>query len=138
LSNASARRSIVPRKIISLFPHRYLDYALGVSGRGWAIRPFSGRDARADGLAAIGYDLDELPASRARPDAYAPEYLGVSYEPPLGIGSMRLVVEIDSGSEGAGRQVRPFDRSSAARFVISCSNLEREPYSPMILLSHNW
>jgi len=38
---------------------------LGVSGMGWAIRPFSGNDARGDGLAAIGYDLDGLPEARS-------------------------------------------------------------------------
>jgi hypothetical protein len=74
---------------------------LGISGMGWMIRPFSGSDARGDGLAAIGYDLDGLPAQRTRPDAYAPEYLGADYTPPPGLGVMRLVVEIDSGSEDA-------------------------------------
>lgn len=38
---------------------------LGVSGMGWVIQPFSGSDACGDGLAAIGYDRDGLPASRA-------------------------------------------------------------------------
>ncbi|NCC30726.1 MAG: hypothetical protein EOM24_01735, partial [Chloroflexia bacterium] len=52
---------------------------LGISGMGWMIRPFSGSDARGDGLAAIGYDLDGLPAQRTRPDAYAPDYLGAAY-----------------------------------------------------------
>lgn len=88
---------------------------LGVSGMGWAIRPFSGSDARGDGLAAIGYDLDGLPASRARPDAYAPEYLGADYTPPPGIGIMRLVVEIDSGSEDA-RQLAQRARNWRARW----------------------
>lgn len=72
---------------------------LGVSGMGWAIRPFSGSDARGDGLAAIGYDLDGLPASRARPDAYAPEYLGADYTPPEGYAVQRFIVEIDCGTE---------------------------------------
>jgi hypothetical protein len=88
---------------------------LGVSGMGWAIRPFSGSDARGDGLAAIGYDLDGLPASRARTDAYAPEYLGADYTPPPGIGIMRLVVEIDSGSEDA-RQLAQRARNWRARW----------------------
>jgi|YNPBryBLVA2012_1023415.scaffolds.fasta_scaffold18346_2 hypothetical protein len=74
---------------------------LGVSGMGWAIRPFSGSDDHGDGLAAIGYDLDGLLASRARPDAYVPKYLSADDTPPPGIGVTCLVVEIDSGSEDA-------------------------------------
>ncbi|MEI8305570.1 MAG: hypothetical protein WCF99_00765 [Chloroflexales bacterium] len=88
---------------------------LGIGGMGWAIRPFSGSDARGDGLAAICYDLDGLPASRMRPDAYAPECLGAAYVPPPGSGVMRLVVEIDSGSEDA-RQLAQRARNWRARW----------------------
>src|SRR5262249_47155265 len=79
---------------------------LGVGGMGWAIRPFRGSAARGAGLAAICYDLDGLPASRARPDAYAPDCLGATYAPLPGFGVMRLVVEIDSGSEDARQLVQ--------------------------------
>lgn len=84
-------------------------------GMGWSIRPFSGSDARSDRLAALGYDLDGLPASRERPDAYAPEYLGADYTPPPGIGIMHMVVEIDSGSEDA-RQLAQRARNWRARW----------------------
>lgn len=88
---------------------------LGVSGMGWAIQPFSGSEARSDGVAALSYDLDGLPTSRRRPDAYAPECLGAEYVPPPGIGMVRLVVEIDSGSEDA-RQLAHRARSWRARW----------------------
>ncbi|MBP1466285.1 hypothetical protein EYB53_011265 [Candidatus Chloroploca sp. M-50] len=81
--------------------HEDIRTDLGISGMGWMIRPFSGSDARGDGIAAIGYDLDGLPAQRTWPVTYAPEYLGADYTPPPGFGIMRLVVEIDSGSEDA-------------------------------------
>jgi hypothetical protein len=86
---------------------------LEVSRMGWTIRPFSGSDARGDQLAAIGYHLDRLPASRAQLEANIPEYLGADYTPPPGLGVMRLVVEIDSGSEDA-RQLAQLPKQARA------------------------
>lgn len=71
----------------------------GIGGIAWAIRPFSGTNARGDGLAAIRYDVDGLPIHRERPDGYAPEILGDTYVPPVGTAVQRMVVEIDRGTE---------------------------------------
>jgi hypothetical protein len=72
-------------------------------------------DARGDGIATIGYGFDGLSASRERLDACTPEHLSADYIPPPGIGVMRLVVEIDSGSEDA-RQLAQRARNWRARW----------------------
>lgn len=73
---------------------------LAVAGMAWVVRPFSGGDeTRGDAIAAIVYDEWGLPAPRTEPDAYLPACLDTHYVPPDGMAVMRLIIEIDHGSE---------------------------------------
>ncbi|MEN9936988.1 MAG: Replication-relaxation [Chloroflexota bacterium] len=71
----------------------------GIGGMAWVMRPFSGGAARDDGLAALLYDLDNLPAQRLAPDLYTPQLLDAQYTPPEGYAVQRFIVEIDRGTE---------------------------------------
>jgi hypothetical protein len=71
----------------------------GVTGIAWTLRPFSGSGARGDGLAAVRYQLDLVPAPLVNHDRTAPELLGPTYTPPAGQSVQRLIIEIDRGTE---------------------------------------
>lgn len=87
----------------------------GVGGMAWVMRPFSGDAARGDGLAAILYDLENLPVQRLAPDLYAPQILDAAYIPPEGNAVQRFIVEIDRGTENA-RQLAQRARNWRARW----------------------
>lgn len=84
-----------------------------VAGVAWinlASRHAGTADARSDGMAAIAYQLGHQPAERDREDGYLPELLRADYTPPPGIGLMRLVVEVDHGTESYQRLVERAQR----------------------------
>lgn len=79
--------------------HEAIQYEGVVGGMAWTTSPFSGEDARGDGLAAISYRLDGQAALRERLDGYMPMLAAENYEPPPGMAVQRFVIEIDSGTE---------------------------------------
>lgn len=79
--------------------HNDIQHETAVGGMAWTIAPWSGTNARGDGLAVLRYSLRGQCIERERVYGYAPVLAGEDYAPPSGTAIQRFVVEIDCGTE---------------------------------------
>lgn len=70
-----------------------------VTGVAWLAQPFSGSNARPDGIATIQYRIAAPPTAQGVCAPWLPAITAEDYVPPPGDALQRLAIEIDSGTE---------------------------------------